>query len=56
MDVMTAAQMAIQAWQKGESAGTYADFKKLLAHKFNAFSHPILGTFNGEDAGKICMK
>lgn len=53
MQVIRAAQMAIEAWRKGEAAGSYADFKKLLSNKFRLFSHPVLGRYENEEAFKV---
>ncbi|MBE7174904.1 MAG: hypothetical protein INR69_00780 [Mucilaginibacter polytrichastri] len=50
MEAITAAQIAIEAWRKGESAKSYADFRRILSPHFELFSHPILGQFDGESA------
>ncbi len=36
------AKRAMEAWQKGESKGDYADFRALLSPDFRTFSHPFV--------------
>lgn len=44
------AQLAFQAWARGEQTGFYDDYKALLSDSFRLFSHPLLGRFIESEA------
>ncbi|GAB3222802.1 hypothetical protein [Spirosoma arcticum] len=44
------AQLAFQAWARGEQTGLYDDYKALLSDSFRLFSHPLLGRFIESEA------
>ncbi|GAB3227125.1 hypothetical protein [Spirosoma arcticum] len=48
------AQLAFQAWARGEQTGLYDDYKALLSDSFRLFSHPLLGRFIESEA-LACM-
>ncbi|QCW99459.1 hypothetical protein FGM00_04790 [Aggregatimonas sangjinii] len=43
-------QIALNAWQAGESDGNYIEFIELLSTDFDLFSQPLMGKFTGKEA------
>lgn len=46
------AEKAFNAWAKGEASGDYGEFRALIDTGFTQFSHPLAGSFTGNEAIK----